>query len=157
MSRTLSQVAQAAINAEETGEVFLLLLEFDEASLSEPIRVVWNNVNVTSRGNVYAAMEFSAELPGETEGASQSVRITLDNVDRQIVQAVRNAVGRPAVTMEIVLASDPDTVEAGPFNFELESVEYNALTVSGELIFDDVSNLRCPQHTATPYLYPDAF
>lgn len=145
------------MNAQETDEIWLLLLTIDEASLSEPIRVVWNNENVTSRGDVFAAMEFSWELPSESDGPPQSARITLDNVDRQIVQAIRNAQGQPSVMMEIVLASNLDAVEAGPFNFKLESVEYNALVVSGELTADNVYNLQWSQYTVTPSWYRDLF
>lgn len=145
------------MNAPETDEVFLILLTIEEASLSEPIRVVNDTVNITSRGNVYAAMAFSAEPPGESDGAARSARITLDNVDRQIVQAVREATGVPKVTMEVILASDPDTVEAGPFVFELESAEYDATTVTGELSFDDVSSLRWPAYSTTPHLFPDLY
>lgn len=143
--------------APETDEVFLLLITIDEASLPEPIRAVHNNENVTSRGDVFAAAFFEAELPGQRPDHIESVRITVGNVDRQIVKAVREAVGRPQVTLEVVLASDPDTVEAGPFEFSLESAEYNDLTVSGELAFDDVTQLRYPAHTVTPWNFPDAF
>jgi len=153
----MSATARAAIYAPETDEAFLLLLTIEEASLSEPIRVCHNTENVTSRGDVYAAVEFGIELPAERGDMIETVRIVLDNVDRQIVQAIRQAVGRPHVTLEVVVGSDPDTVEAGPFKFDLESAEYDALAVVGELAFDDVSQLRSPAHLVTPWNFPDAF
>lgn len=153
----MSTTAVAAVNAEETDEIFLMLLTFDEATLADPIRVVNNTEEIVSNGETFLPVKFEIELPPEVGDSIQAVRLSIDNVDRRIVEAVRLATGRPTATLEIVLASDPDTVEAGPFDFELERADYDALVVTGQLSFDDVSGLRCPAHIVTPHLYPDLF
>ena len=155
--RTMSATAVAAVLAPETAEVFLILLEIDEASLPDPIRFVHNHSNVTSRGNDYVAAFFDVELPTERPDSIDTARITVDNVDRQIVQAIRLAQGRPTARIEIILASDPDVVEAGPFDFEIQSAEYDALTVSATLSYDDVIEVRGPLHVRTPHWFPDLY
>mgnify|MGYP000560181802 CR=1 FL=1 len=157
MPRQLSLAAREALYAEATDAVFLLLLTIDEASLSEPLRVVLDTAEVTSRGNLFVPLMFEIDLPEERGDSVSSVRIRVDNVDRRIVEAVRLAIGRPQVLLEVVLADDPDTVEAGPFQFSLESAEYDHLWVTGELVFDEIVNRRAPAHTYSPYNFPDAF
>lgn len=155
--RTTSDTFRAAVYAPETDEVFLILLEINEASLAEPIRFAHNNEPITSGGDVYAASFFDVALPSQSADNIEPVRLTVGNVDRAITDSIRLAVGRPQVTLEVVLASDPDTIEAGPFEFELEGVEYDALTVTGELVYDSVTALRYPADMVTPWNFPDAF
>lgn len=155
--RVLSPATRQAIYAPETDEVFLLLLTIDEDSLPEPIRVVHNHENITSNGELYVGFFFGIELPEERGDSMSGTRITIDNVDRQIVDAIRRATGRPELTLEVVLASDPDTVEAGPFVFALDNVEADAQTVTGEAVFDELVNRRVPAHKTTPWTNPDAF
>ncbi len=157
MSRSLSQSAYAAFFAPETDEVVLLLLTIDEASLSEPIRVAHNTETVISRGETYVAFQFAIELPAESGDAPRPVRIQIDAIDQQVVKAIREAVGQPVVTLEIVLASDPDTVEAGPWIFRLENATYSAVTITGEISFEGVERVRSSSHSFTPHLFPDLF
>lgn len=157
MARPLSATARAAVYAPETDEVFLLLLTFEEDSLDEPIRVVHNTEDIVSRGETFLAFVFSLELPVESGDAPRPVRIILDAVDQSIIRAIRLAVGQPKVTLEVVLASDPDTIEAGPFLFRLESASYTAVSVVGEISFENVEQVRSNNHKFTPYLFPDLF
>lgn len=157
MSRSLSLTARQAINAQETGEVFLFLLTIDDASLAAPIRVVNNTVNVTSNGNEFVAYPFEITFPDDDAETVGGATLRIDNVDRQIVQAVRSITSAPAVTLEVVMASAPDTVEAGPFDFSLQGVSYDALAVQGQLVFEDVLNAAIPQHTMTPQTFPGLF
>ena len=157
MSRPLSQAARTAIYSAETDEVFLVLLRFDEASLSEPIRVVHNNEDIVSRGETYVHFQFGFEFPAETGDAPRAVRIQIDAVDRQIIAALRAATGQPEVHLEVVLASDPDTVEAGPWVMQLENATYDSVRVSGEINFAGVERTRSANHTYTPHSFPDLY
>lgn len=157
MSRTLSQAARRAINAQETEQVFLLLLTLDHEELAEPIRVVNNTENVTSRGALYVAYPFEIALPGEDPESVARVTLRIDNVDRQIVQSLRTVQAPLSTALEVVLAASPDTVEAGPFNMTLVAAEYDALVVTGELAFEDVLNEPFPGHSYIPSEYPGLF
>lgn len=157
MSRTLSPAAVQAITAQETGEVFLLLLTIDHPDLAQPIRVVRNGEDVTSRGNTYSACAFDVALPDERSDRPPRVQLVLDNVDRAITQALRPLTSPPTVTLEVVLASSPDTVEAGPYEFTVRNVVYDAHVVTAELAYEDVLNLRFPADRFTPNLFPGLF
>lgn len=161
MARTLSSTFRQAIESETTSEVVLVCLTITEDSLAAPIRLVHNTENITRQiegsPELFVAMLFEIDLPSEDGDTIDSVSIKIDNVDRQIVEAVENATGRPQVSMEIVLASDPDTVEAGPIDMELDSVEYDSMWVVGQLVFDELVNQQSAAHTYSPFLFPDLF
>jgi|SRR6185369_14808919 len=157
MPRALSTAAKQAIYAQETGEAFLMLLTISHAALSPSLRFVNNTVDVTSRGNAYLGWPFQLALPAEFDDQLPVVQLQIDNVDRRIMEGVRALTTAPAVTLEVVLASSPDTVEAGPFSFSLKSAEYDALVVVGVLAFEDVLNEPYPQHTFTPGKFPGLF
>lgn len=154
MSRDVSLSARQALYAQETGEVFLLLLTIDHTSLAAPIRVVNNTVDVISRGLTFLAFPFEITLPDDDAETLSGARLTISNVDRQIVQAVRSISGAPSVLLEVIMASAPDTVEAGPFDFTLRQAQYDAQSVSGALVFEDILNMAIPAHTMTPQLFP---
>ena len=155
--------------AQETEEVFVLLLEIsNELDPSQPIRVALDSQSLDSKLTVdgvdthgsavtFAGGFFAIELPEEAGDNISTVRVSIDNVDRVIVQAIRNASNPPEVRLWIVLRSSPDLVEAGPYFLVLESAEYDAMTVTGELAFEDVTNRRFPQHEFTPHLVPGLF
>jgi len=157
MSRSLSSTFKAAIFSQETAEVFLVLLELDHADLAAPLRVVNNYENITSNGEVYIGYPFSISIPDETEDAMPIVKLTIDNVDRSIVEAVRTCTSAPAIVVSVVLASAPDTIEAGPFDLTLRAATYDALSVSGEIRADDILNEPWPGVIITPQNFPGLF
>lgn len=61
------------------------------------------------------------------------------------------------VTLSLVMASTPDTIEAGPFTFNLREVEYDAEFVSGNLLFEDILNEPFPADSFTPARFPGLF
>ncbi|MGH7243618.1 MAG: DUF1833 family protein [Phycisphaerales bacterium] len=158
MPRSLSATARAALFAQETGEVFLFLLVLSHPSLSEPIRVCNDQVNTTSNGIVYVAFPFQLKLPPDDDTPAPEVSLSIDNVDRKIVEAVRRCQGEPiTATLSIVLASSPNVLEAGPFDFKLRQVDYDKLAVNGTLKFDDILNEPFPGDTMTPSRFPGLF
>ena len=48
-----------------------------------------------------------------------TVSLTVDNTDLEVNEKIRSLVGAPTVTFMVVLASSPNTVEAGPFDMRL--------------------------------------
>lgn len=135
MARTVSSTARQAGLAPETNEVFLYLLEISHTNLSTPIRVVNNRENIIHNGNTYLATAFNFTPPAESDGEIQPAKLTIDNVDRRIVEAIRTINSLADISAIVVLASDPDTIEVGPYEMILKNVSYNSETVSGDLIY----------------------
>ena len=169
MARTISQTARTAVYSQSTEEVFVLLMQIsNEVDPGQPIRVALDNENLTTKltasgvdtystGVEFIGGYFGIELPEEAGENIQSVRISIGNVDRQIVQAIRLANNPPEVLIWVVLRSTPDIVEAGPYYLILNNADYDATIVTAELRFDDITNRRFPQHDFTPFVTPGLF
>jgi hypothetical protein len=156
VARNLSATATASINAQSTDEVWLTLLTIDSPELEIPLRFVNNNESVTSRGDVYLAFPFDIEFPGQDEENPGEARLVIDNIDRSIVNFIRTIFTPPVVSIEVVLASSPDTVEAGFYNMTLRNVSYDAKAVSGLLKFEDIV-IEPVTFAMTPERFPGQF
>lgn len=156
MARNFSGAATASINAQETDEVWLTLLTIDSPELEQPLRFVNNNASVTSRGNLFLAFPFEVDFPGQDEQNPGEARLVIDNIDRQIVNFVRSISTPPQVTMEVVLGSSLDTVEASFSNMTLRNVSYNVSSVTGILRFEDIV-IEPVTFAMTPERFPGMF
>lgn len=136
--RTQSNRALTGEFAQQTDEVFLVLLTMTHPSLAVPIRVVNNNEDVVSRGNNYIALGFEVSLPGEEPDRPTLARLKIDNVDRTVIVALRQILTPPIVTLEVVLADTPSTVEASFTGLILRNVIYDEASITGELAFEQI-------------------
>jgi hypothetical protein len=133
--RTLTNSAITAGNKPETDEVFLYILEINHPVLVTPIRVVNNNENIISNGDTYLATAFKFTPPSQEGGELTPAKLTIDNIDRTIMLAVRSISDSLQVNASVILASDPDTIEIGPLSMELIKVSYNVSTITGEITY----------------------
>ncbi|MFQ5776363.1 MAG: DUF1833 family protein [Kiloniellaceae bacterium] len=154
---SLSTTARQALFAQETGEAFIILLTIDHPNLAAPIRVAGDGLDVISRGDTFVAMPFDLSLPEQTEDRPPRARLAIDNVSRDIVKAVRSISSPATVLIEIVLASDPNTVEASLPDFILRDVRYDALVVEGDLDLEDFAAEPYPAAIFSPANFPGLF
>lgn len=153
---TITANAVESANASATDEVWLMLLDITHPDLSEPIRVVNNNENITSNGNLYIAYAFSVELPGDNDDVPR-VQLRIDNVDRVIVDSIRAIDTRPATAiLRVILASAPDDIIA-EFNASLQTVDYDQYEVTGTFGTEAILSEPFPGHTFTPSSHPGLF
>ena len=157
MSRDMSLRAREAIYSQETGEVFLELLEISHTDLSSPIRVVNNNEPIVHGGNTFHAFPFRVSPPGEKQSEITKAKLTIDAVDRTVIEAIRSINTAATVTYKVILAATPDTVEAGPFVFTLKNTNYSAYSVSGDLVYEDRLFMNVPSMKFSPRLFPGLF
>lgn len=157
MSRALSPSMRRALHAAETEEAFLVLLTLSHADLATPLRVTSDAVATLSRGDSFTPFAFDLTLPDDLDGHAARAKLAIDNVDRQIVLAVRSLETPPDVLIEIVRAADPDTVEAKFVDFKLTQVTYDAQRVEGALTLEDFTAEPYPAATFSPSLFPGLF
>lgn len=157
MSRNLSATALQALYAQETGEVFLVLLTLTSPQMGSPIRVVNNTEDVVSNGNTFVKFPFDITFPDEGEDRAPVAQLRIDNIDRQIVQAVRDTTDVIKVTIEWIRAADPDTIEVSFPDFELTDVQYDELHVRGRLTLDSFLEEPFPADTFNPGGFPGMF
>jgi len=156
--RQVSPRALQAMLAQETGEVFLACLTITHPDLATPIRLVRNNEPLVRAAGTWLPYPFSIHLPDQRDDQIPQVRVTVDNVDLSVNEQLRTLVGPPQVTLEVVLASQPDTVEAGPFNFSLQTATSTAQSIDGTLGYeDDVFAQQVPGQNYLPSTSPGLF
>lgn len=160
MSRTTSAVFKAAANAQETGEVLVALITITHSSIiGGPLRLVQDLKDMTSNANVYTAFPFEIRLPDDTDDGPAKVLLTIDNVDRSIMVALRTMPpsSPPTVTVELVLASQPNVVEISIQNMTLRSISGDAVQIEGELRMDEEDLTPFPEGSFTPSQFPGLF
>lgn len=157
MSRNTSVAFRSAVYAPETGEAPLILLTIGHSTLTNPLRFTSDAVDTVSRGNTYITFPFQIEFPQDTDEEFPRARIRIDNVSQEIIGTIRSISDPPVVTMEVVLASSPDTVEASWSDFEMEHVSYDAMQITGRLTIEHFAHQAYPGGRFTPGDYPALF
>lgn len=154
MSRTLSSTALAAMLAQETDEVFVMLLKITHASLAEPIRISGDSQNTTSDNEEYLQFPFAITLPSDDDEQPPAIRITIDNVSQTIVGTLRSIESPPEFEIMIVRAGAPDTVEVRYTDFALHEVGYDAFTITGTLTVESLLVEPYPSGKFVPSEFP---
>lgn len=157
MSRSTSSTFRQAIYAQQTDEAFLVLLTLDHDDLGSPIRVTSDAVDTISNSNTFSHCPFQISLPDDTDEHVTEARLTIDNIDRSVVEALRSISSPPEVTIQLVLASDPDTIEAEFADFLLKDADYDDLVVTGRLSLDHLMNEPIPGDVMDPSRTPGLF
>ena len=147
MARPLSSIALQSAQALTTSEVWLLLLKLDHADLATPFYLVNNTESVIHETIEYIAYPFSVVLAEDDGEKLPKVRLTIDNVDRALVETIRSISDSPSINIKLVLASQPNTVELEIDGLILREVEYDAFTITGTLYADDLLSSRFPRDT----------
>lgn len=149
ISETLKQEAWA-----QSSNLPLVLLEIAHADLATSIFVVNNKENITSEGEEYTAFPFEIFLPDSKEDAPPRAKLRIDNVSREIGQAIRTIASPADVSIRVVRMDTPNTVEVEFVGMTLTNVSYDALSVEGDLEFEDLTREPYPAHTFNPANYP---
>jgi len=123
---------------QETDDVFLVLLTITHDDIT-PIRVVNNNENITSDSNLFVAYPFEITLPDSTGDGTPSAQLVIDNVSREIAESIRSISTAPKVTISVIRAADPDTIEITFAPFTLRNVKWDMTKVSGDLSMEDIA------------------
>ncbi|MCM1497277.1 MAG: DUF1833 domain-containing protein [Clostridium sp.] len=163
--RTLSNNTLRAIFAQETDEIFYTLLTLDPDKEGFSPIYVYNSTEtengeprkISHKGNEFIACPFKITLPGEGNDTANEVKLTIANVDRSITETIRSISSPILVTLEIVLSSDTEQTEAGPWNMKLAGVECDALTVEGTVIADRFLDEPFPKDKFDATTFPALF
>ena len=123
-----------AINDAETAEVVLTLVTLDHADWAAPVRLVNDVADFEHDGETYTAAGFQVAMPDQAEDRNAAMRWTLQDVDHDVAVLLRTTNDVIDIEVSYVLASDPDTVQAGPFEAEIRQAELRYGSVSGALV-----------------------
>lgn len=166
--RAIPTTFRAALEDPFNDDPPLVFLTLDHADFAVPIRVVWDVEDYTLSGDRYIGFPFEIVLPTDTDDAPRG-RITIQNVDRSVGEAVRNLSGPPSVVIQIYMASDFDLsvvprVALGipqlcyiASSLYFRNVTVDVISASGDLTSWDYVNQPWPSKFATQGLLPPLF
>lgn len=168
MSRSVSAVFAAAAHAPQTEEVLVILITIDHDDLANPIRISTDNGatfvvdGTTYRGTIsngenYTYCPVRVVLPDDSEETISQCTLEIDNVDRDILASIRTITSAPSMTLQVVLASSPDTTEAYYPNFTLSSIYADAMIISGTMSLGDFLSEPFPGGSMLPSNFPGLF
>lgn len=166
MPRQLSNAAKLAIYANETGEAFIILCTITHPNFEEDIRISSDPYEllpdaglrgVISGGLEYIFAPFTINLPSQDDTGVSRAAISIDNIDRRIVKAARQANSALSFSVEVVLSSNVNLPQISIQDYRLERVVYDAFTVSGEISVEYYDLEPFPQGTFNPSNFPGIF
>lgn len=155
--RDASLAFRAALYAQSTSVVPLMLLTIDHDDLVTPIRLVSNIVDIVSRGNTYSAFPFRPMIPPADAEELPRLDMVFEDVTQDLIVAARSVSTPPSVTVEVVSSADLDTVEAGPWNFEIQAVQYGRRELRLSLTVESLLTEPYPYRLFTPGDFPLLF
>lgn len=127
---------EVEVNQVRSDVALLWLLTFRDPNNQLVLRAVNNLEPVVSRSNTYHAYPFQVKLP-PMDGKKPPTELQLSFMYHPaLIQLVReyNPSELPRVKLELVLSSDPDTVEKRIDFLQVGSVDYNVERINFTLL-----------------------
>lgn len=167
----ISLDALKAIYSQESGDYPILLITISHKNMNKDIRVSTDQTTrlpafTTDENVVYGTVSRSKDflycpieisLPTDEEDAAPQTEITVSNVGRELVEAIRSLSTSPTITMELVLGSNTDQIEYNITGFTFQDITINTLTITGTLTIEMLTNEPFPFRTFTPSTAPGLF
>lgn len=144
MPRSLSDKAIEEMQSIESVDPFLELIEINHSTWPTPFRIVDNTPEVISGGKTYIPWPFDLILSDDDGERLPEMKFTIDNVDPVLIEIIRGTLEAPRLSVRIVLASDPDTVEVFKADLILRDVEFDAQTITWNLFSESLADQRYP-------------
>lgn len=166
--RTISAGSRREIERQESAEAFPIFVTITHESIDEPICIVSDPKDFTLNGNTYKGFVFDLDIPNDNERPPEA-RLTFQNVDRRIGDAVRNLNSPPVVKIEVYPLSDFDTTvnprvpvttavaEYTADKLFLVDIEVDQLSISGRLVSWNYTQESFPMQRATQVRTPGLF
>lgn len=165
--RILSLNFRKALFAQESGEVPIMLLTITHPELAEPIYLSTDATErfsidplmyrTRSRGIDYLYAGIDVALPDEQDKSPPASKLTIANVTRDLIPLARSVSTPPSVKIEVVLASDPDTVEMTWPALDMTNLTYDASFLTFDLTMDALVTEPYPSGTFSPADFPALF
>ncbi len=105
----------------------------------------------------YLPFPFVVELPSEVGDTEPRATLVADVVDQLILTRLLEFTLPPTITMSVVLASDTNVVEAGPWSLIWQDVTFTDRVVRGNLEIKHVLNEPFPAYVFDPQNHAGLF
>lgn len=156
MSNQLSQELLSQLYAQESDTPFLTLVTLSHSSFTD-IRLVNNTEDITSNGLTYMAFPMKIVLSKDDGETAREVSIEFDNINRDLITAIRSVTTYISVKLVMVLSALPDQVQMSFEELKIQNISYNAAKVTAKLYMDNFLNTEMTSERYTPSLYPGIY
>lgn len=113
---------------------------------------------VTSNNKDYIFLPLSISLPSEEETGLGKCNVSINYVTKEAIELIRQGLTEPVtVTIDLVLASSPNYVEATFPGFYIVSADYSAENITLNLDTIDYTREPFPCYNFTPNYFPGLF
>ena len=164
---TLAAALEEAYAAVDVKGDVLDTLEFDHPTLAEPLRFVkgirvpglHETVPLPVPGNpaaLFIVVDFGFSRPSQEEGGPGRAKLRVDNVSRQLQEALRAAIASDqpfSVTYRAYSTLDPNHPEIYD-GLRMGNVSVTPLSASGDLFYEEIEMKAFPGQTYDLTQYP---
>lgn len=171
---TMSPAALAALYEQESDDTLVTLLTLYNPETDEVIERLADNYTqrlsgieytgiddvvygIVSRAKSYIFMPLEVTLPSSDDAGNSRAQLVIRDTTRYLTPVIRSLSFPPKITLELVLKSQPDTVEISFTGFYLSSINYNSDQVTGDLNMIDFQVEPFPVHSFTSKYFPGLF
>ncbi|KFF50452.1 hypothetical protein GY26_01820 [Gammaproteobacteria bacterium MFB021] len=158
--RSISAEGLRDIFAQHTASAIFALVTFYSDDTSRYIGVVNNNGPIVHNGVEYIGLPFQFELPSNDDEQVPQLTMTIDNVDRTLVDLLRGITEAPPVTVEVIRVTQAGetATELGPMDFSLLSADTDAAVVVLQIGYtNDILNSPATGEIFNPGTAPALF
>lgn len=153
---SLSINAEGQIRSRDKDQAVLLLVTISPSGF-DPVRVVNNTVNITSRGNVFTALPLEIKITPDDGESLQKVTLTLDNINLDLINWIRTLTYPIPVVLETIFSGNTDIVEQSISDLIIKHIEYDSYQIKATLLADDDFNQKIPSDTYNSLEFPGLF
>lgn len=160
---------QEAYASAPVDETILHTLEFSHPAFADGVRIVMDTGDLIEKGDpdiyghqlniesgelvTFVACNFNFTIPDQNEGSLPSIKITVDNVTKQISQYLEEAVNLKSplsLTYREYLASDPTQPQYIISGLSVKEVSSSSTKVTCTAQFSDLLNKSFPKKVYRP-------
>ena len=142
-------IAEAYREDRSTAWLYLLTITHPDI-VDGPLRFVNERVNIVSNGHVFYSFPFDIVLPDDTTETTPKAQLKIDNVSRDIYEAVWGLSTSPMVQVDVIVADAPDMIEFTAGNLRLEQASADELYIIGDLAAIPLTNEPFPGDSFNP-------
>ena len=157
MPRNLSNNSLISLASQETDEAYISLVHVKKNDGTTIARFSNDSVDTVVGADTFLAFPFDVAFPDNQEGKETRASIMITNVDRTLIESLREGQGHLFVDLWLVLGSDPTDIMVHYPDLELRTVNYNTMVVSGELTYESFLSEAYPKDLMTGRHFPGLF
>lgn len=169
MTREISASLRQALELQESEEALIVFLTITHPSIDPPIRVCSDTVDYVWDGETYIGFPFDCELLSDND-EPPTAKLSIQNVDRKIGEAVRLLDSAPRLRIDVLAASwfnesadprvalgDTPVADYTADKLFLTNIEADALAVKADIVSWNYTQEVWPGIRATQDRLPGIF